>query len=532
MPYQLPAHRPAPDLRAAALPRRALIALGAAALATALTPVSAVARVSGAPVRDDPFTLGVASGDPLPDGVVLWTRLAPRPLEPAGGLGGVSLPVRWQVAEDEAFVRVVRAGTATARAEYGHAVHVDVRGLRPGRVYYYRFRCDGHLSAVGRTRTAPAENASPRQLRFAVASCQSYTDGFFTAWRHLAAEDLDLVFFLGDYMYEGAVDSAGGSRLDSGLRLPDIFQLATDTLDLYRLRYALYRTDPDLQAAHAAFPWVPTWDDHEVQDNYAAGVPRFDISAQDFLVQRANAYRAYWENQPLRRPRQPAGAGMPLHRRLRFGDLATAHVLDTRQYRSDQACGDGVKPDCPERYEPQRSLLGPEQRGWLLDGMNRAGTRWNVLAQQVIMTELRYGIRLDMDKWDGYPGDRQAVLDVAARHPGTVVLTGDIHFNYAADLRVDFRSPGTPAVGVELIGTSISSGGDGGETTPALQRQLADNPHLLFANAQRGYVRCSLNRDTLRADYRVVPYVTRRGSSVMTRASYVSYRDRPGLEPA
>lgn len=376
---ELPPHRPAPDLRVAELPRRGLLALSAAALATAFAPVGALASHSGTRLRADPFTLGVASGDPLPDGVVLWTRLAPEPLEPAGGLSFVSRPVQWQLAEDAGFTRVVRSGTATARAEYGHAVHVDVRGLRPGRVYHYRFRSGPHYSPARRTRTAPAVGGTPESLRFAVASCQAYADGFFTAWRHLAAEDLDLVFFLGDYIYEAAIDSAGGRRRDSALRLPDTLQLGVDTLDLYRLRYALQRTDPDLRAAHAAFPWVATWDDHEVQDNYAAGVPRFDISADDFLVQRANAYRAYWENQPLRRPQRPDGAGMLLYRRLRFGDLAEAHVLDTRQYRSDQACGDGVKPSCADRWKPSHSLLGAAQREWLLRGWAgpaRAGTSW------------------------------------------------------------------------------------------------------------------------------------------------------------
>jgi len=530
----LPPHRPAPAYRAAALPRRGLLALGGAALAVALTPIAATASVTAAP-RTDPFTLGVASGDPLPDGVVLWTRLAPQPFEPMGGLPFAGYAVKWQVAEDSAFAKVVRSGTATAHAEYGHSVHVDVRGLKPGRDYFYRFRTGGHLSPVGRTRTAPAASASPRALRFGVVSCQSYTDGYFGAYRHLAAEDLDVVFFLGDYMYEGAVNSVGGARLDAGLHLPDVFELATDTLDLYRLRYALYRSDPDLQAAHAAFPWVLTWDDHEVQDNYAAGVPRFDVSAEDFLVQRANAYRAYWENQPLRLPQQPTGPDMALHRRLRFGDLAEAHVLDTRQYRSDQACGDGLRADCADRDDPRRTLLGQAQRGWLLDGMARSGTRWNVLAQQVMMAECRYGgqpHRLDMDKWDGYTADRQAVLAAAGRVPGTVVLTGDIHFNYAADLRPDFRRPDSAAVAVELVGTSVSSGSDGADSTPALEQQRRDNPHLLFANAQRGYVRCKLTRDTLRADYRVLPYVTRPGAPIATRASFVSQRDRPGLAPA
>jgi alkaline phosphatase D len=531
----LPPHRPAPATRLGALPRRGLFALGGAALTVALTPVAASAATAAVPLRQNPFTLGVASGDPLPDGVVLWTRLAPRPLEPMGGLPFAGYPVQWQVAEDAAFRQVVRSGTATARAEYGHSVHVDVRGLRPGRDYHYRFRTGAHLSPAGRTRTAPAVSASPQALRFGVASCQAYGDGYFTAYRHLAAEDLDVVFFLGDYIYENAVTSAGGNRLDPGLHLPDTFELPVDTLDLYRMRYALYRTDPDLQAAHAAVPWVLTWDDHEVQDNYAAGVPRFDIPARDFLVQRANAYRAYWENQPLRRPQQPSGAGMRLHRRLRFGDLAEAHVLDTRQYRSDQACGDGLRADCAQRDDPRRTLLGAAQRSWLLDGMQRGGARWNLLAQQVMMAECRYGADpplLDMDKWDGYRADRDRILRTAARVPGTVVLTGDIHFNYAADLRPDFARPQSPAVAVELVGTSISSGGNGTDSTPVLDQQRRDSPHLLFANAQRGYVRCTLTRNTLRADYRTLPYINRPGAPVTTRASFVSHRDRPGLSPA
>ena len=514
------------------LDRRGVLTMGGAALAAVLTP--APARAAPGP-HAYPFTLGVASGDPLPQGVVIWTRLAPRPFEPAAGLPDRDYAVRWQVAEDDGFSRVVRDGAATAAAAYGHSVHVDVRGLEPGRDYFYRFRSGTHLSPVGRTRTAPARSARPAGLRFGIASCQSYTDGWYTAYRHLAAEDLDVLFFLGDYIYEGAVDSAGGSRGDTSLRLPDTFELATDTLDLYRMRYALYRTDPDLQAAHAACPWALTWDDHEVQDNYAAAVSRFDLPAADFFVQRANAYRAYWENQPLRRPRRPAGADMPLHRRLRFGDLADAYILDTRQYRSDQACGDGLRAGCGERHEPGRTLLGPAQREWLLGGMRHSGARWNLLAQQVMMAECRYGGdagRLDMDKWDGYPADRAAILGTAARIPGTVVLTGDIHFNYAADLRTDFSRPDTAPVAVELVGTSISSGGDGTDMVAKLEEQRRVSPHLRFTNGQRGYVRCDLTRDTLRADFRVLSYVTRRDSPITTRASFVSERTRPGLVPA
>ncbi|GAA4603187.1 alkaline phosphatase D [Actinoplanes octamycinicus] len=503
------------------LPRRRLFTLGGAALVAGLPPASLAY----------PFTLGVASGDPLPTGVLLWTRLAPRPLEPAGGLPPVRYPVSWQVAEDSAFRRVVRSGDTVARPEYGHAVHLDVQGLRPGREYFYRFRSGGHLSPAGRTRTAPAKSASPASMRFAIASCQSYADGYYEAWRHLAAEDLDVVFFLGDYIYEGAITSAGGNRMDATLNLPDTFELETDTLDLYRMRYALYRTDPDLQAAHAAGPWVLTWDDHEVQDNYAAGVPRFPTTP-DFPLRRADAYRAYWENQPLRPPRQPAGPDMSLYRRFRFGDLAHAYVLDTRQYRSDQACGDNLRAGCADRDDPSRTLLGAPQRDWLLDKLGRSEARWNLLAQQVMMAECRYGgpaNRLDMDKWDGYAADRERILALAARMPGTVALSGDIHYNYAADLRL---RPDRPAVAVELVGTSITSGGDGSESTPQLDMQLKHNPHLRLANAQRGYVRCELTRDRLRADFRVMSQVTRRGGTISTRASFVSERVEPGLVPA
>lgn len=460
----------------------------------------------------------------------MWTRLAPEPYEPMGGLPFAAYPVQWQLAADESFTQLVRDGTTFARPEYGHSVHIDVRGLRPDRQYFYRFRSGDHLSPTGRTRTAPAPSATTDRLRFAFASCQSYTDGYYPAYRHLAAEDVDVVFFLGDYIYENAVNSVGGNRHDARLGLSDTFALPLDTLDLYRMRYALHRTDPDLQAAHAAFPWVLTWDDHEVQDDYAAGVSRFEPPAGDFLIQRANAYRAYWENQPLRRPQRPAGPDARLYRRLRFGDLAAVHVLDTRQYRSDQACGDGLRAGCGERDDPSRTLLGRPQRDWLVNGVTAAGTRWNMVAQQVMMAECRdERDRLDMDKWDGYTADRRRVLEVAGRVPGTFVITGDIHANYAADLPLEFGHPQAPPVAVELIGTSISSGGSGSDSTPLLDQQRSLNPHLRFVNSQRGYVRCELTRTTLRADYRVVSGISAPWSPISTRASYVSERDHPGL---
>jgi alkaline phosphatase D len=533
--------RPETARRAAAVTRRRFLTVGGAAVALAFAPVPASQRAAaadGAELRSDPFSLGIASGDPLPDGVVLWTRLAPQPFDPMGGMRERTYPVDWQVAEDGAFRRVVRRGTATARPEYRHSVHVDVRGLRPDREYFYRFRAGSHLSPSGRTRTAPAPSAAPASLRFAFASCQAYPDGYYTAYRHMAAEDLDVVFFLGDYIYEVAVNRVGGNRFDTTLAVPEIFEVAPDTLDLYRLRYSLYKTDPDLQAAHAAFPWIVTWDDHEVQDNYAAAISKRNDPVDDFVVQRANAYRAFWEHQPLRRPQQPVGSDAALYRRFSFGDLADVSVLDTRQYRSDQACGDGHRAGCADRLDPARTMLGAAQRGWLLDGLTTSRARWNLLAQQVMMAQCRDDIGdpapMDMDKWDGYAADRQRLLDAAAvpRAPGLAVLTGDLHINYAADLKRDFADADSPTVAVELVGTSISSGGNGSDDTVLLTQQRGANPHLRFANAQRGYVRCELTRDAIRADYRVLPYVDRPDAGIATRASFVSDRVRPGLLPA
>jgi alkaline phosphatase D len=417
--------------------RRRFLTITGAAVALAFTtrlPGVGTAAASGPPPAD-PFTLGLASGDPLPDAVVLWTRLAPDPFDPFGGMPERMVPVQWQVAADERFSRVVRSGIAMARPEYGHAVHVDVRGLQPGRQYHYRFRSGRHLSPVGRTKTAPSASSAPSSLRFAVVSCQMWNDGHFTAYRHLAAEDLDLVVHLGDYLYEYGVSPDGGHR---GVPLPAEFARETDTLDRYRLQHALYKTDPDLQAAHAALPFLATWDDHEVDNDYADEVPEVPAmggTTEDFLVRRANAYRAYWEHMPLRAVAEPVGPDMQLYRRLSFGDLAAFNVLDTRQYRSDQAWSDGIDGD---RFAPGRTMLGDEQERWLLDGLTRSQARWNVLAQQVKMGRLDQdpgpAEDLSMEAWDGYPASRQRILDVVAgdRVRNPVVLVGDVHRNYGS----------------------------------------------------------------------------------------------------
>lgn len=478
----------------------------------------------------DPFALGVASGDPAADGVVLWTRLARAAVE---GAGAASRPVDvgWEVAHDEAFRRVAASGTAAALPELGHSVHVEAAGLDPARDYFYRFHAGGETSAVGRTRTAPPAGAPVERLRFAFASCQHWEHGLYTALDHMAAEDLDFVAFLGDYIYEYAEHSEPAVRHHTG---PEIV-----TLDHYRARYAQYRTDPALQAAHAAAPWIVTTDDHEVDNNYAGDVAEDEQSPEQLMLRRAAAYQAYYEFMPLRRSSMHSGPNLPLYRRLRFGDLLEMSVLDTRQYRSDQPCGDRAQPTCAERIAPGQTILGDAQRRWLFGGLAASAARWNVLAQQVVVAELRGEnaageTTFSMDKWDGYPAERQALLDhlAEAEVPNPVVLTGDIHSNWVADLKRDFSDPASATVGTEFVGTSITSGGDGADTTERGLGVLAHNPHLRFYNGQRGYVVCTVTPAAWRSDYRVVPWVTRPDAPVRTRASFVVEAGRPGAQEA
>ncbi|MQA87482.1 MAG: alkaline phosphatase [Streptosporangiales bacterium] len=512
------------------------LATASAAALPALTGTPAYAAPSTAV---GPFSLGVASGDPTQDGVVLWTRLVRDPLaeDGQGGMPNRAVSVQWQVAADERFRRIARNGTVRAEPAHVHSVHVEVDGLKPGREYFYRFRAEGETSPVGRTKTAPAPGTRLDRLAFAFASCQAWYDGYYTAYRHMAADDLDVLFHLGDYIYEYGVGASGGVR---GVQLPEQYQREVFTLAEYRNRHALYRSDPDLPAAHAAFPWVVVFDDHEVENNWANQVSQVDSEPdQDpevFLALRAVAFRAYYEHLPLRRSYMPRGPDMQMYRRLRFGDLATFNVLDTRQYRDDQACGDGRQVGCAERLDPSRSITGAEQETWLLDGLARSGTTWNVIAQQVVMAQLDQDAgppqAFGMDLWDGYAASRARILtgmvERDVRNP--VVLTGDVHRNLAADLKVNFDDPDSATVGVEFAGTSIASGGDGADMDQWGTDVLAANPHVKFHNAQRGYVRCTVTPKTYVADYRVVPHVSESGAPIQTRASFAVQAGEPGLQ--
>jgi alkaline phosphatase D len=519
-------------LRGGLVSAAALAAAGVACSAPATSPPAPT--TGAAPARGPVFTLGVASGDPAPDGMVLWTRLARDPLteDGLGGMPGGAVDVDWELAADRRFAEVLRRGTARTGPELGYAVHVEPVGLPAGREYWYRFRFGSgpgaELSPVGRTLTAPA-GPELGELTICFVSCARYEHGLFTAYRRLTEDQPDLVLHLGDYSYEYAASA-------SGTNPPVIRPLAGGeerTLADYRRRYAQYHADPDLQAAHAVAPWLAVFDDHEVENNWADMVP--ERPEPGFPARRAAAFRAYFENLPLRASARPNGPDMRLYRRVGWGGLATFHMLDTRQFRGDQPCGDKYDSDCPERTDPARTLLGTEQEAWLLDGFARSRARWDVLGQQVFFSQLDLtpgaGRGYNPDAWDGYVGQRDRMVDgwTRARVRNPVVLSGDVHAHWAADVKARFDDPASPVVGTELVTTSITSRGDGSEQQPDTAGVLADNPYIKFFNNRRGYVRARITPDALTADFRVVPYVSRPGAPGETRARFVVADRQAGL---
>ncbi|MEU9191177.1 alkaline phosphatase D family protein [Streptomyces sp. NPDC048484] len=536
----------APELRAAARHlgrRRFFTVTGAAAVLAFATNlptagVAGAAEFDAAKITDDPFTLGVASGDPQATSVLLWTRLAPTPYQADSGLPPERVTVRWELARDDRFRHIVRRGAAFAHPEFHHSVHVEVGHLDSDQVFYYRFRAGSWVSETGRTRTAPSSRARVDELRLAAVSCQAYHDGYFTAYGHLAEDDVDVVFHVGDYLYEYAVDSVGGARNYTDRVLPDLFNHETVTLEDYRLRYSLYKTDPDLRAAHAAHPFVVTWDDHEIENNYADDIPENSVPPEEFLLRRAAGYRAYWENLPLRRPQRPNGPDMQMYRRLNWGRLAQFDILDTRQYRSDQAYGDGADVPGPETDDPARTITGEAQERWLLDGWQASQALWNVVPQQVIFSQRHFDLavpsRVSMDAWDGYRASRGRVLAgaEAAGIENLMVFTGDVHVGYAFDIKDDFDDPSSRTLGTEIVTTSITSGRDGTEKPANWETYMAANPHLKFYNGRRGYTTVRLGRESARADFKTVAAVTTPGAAITTAASFVTEVGDQGLKPA
>ncbi|MGC4047779.1 MAG: alkaline phosphatase D family protein [Armatimonas sp.] len=511
--------------------RRGLFLAGASALSSALITARAQADPRRMCFADDPFTLGVASGDPDSQSVVIWTKLAPKPLEPDGGMApNAAAEVQWEVFEDEAQTRPVKSGKVKTGRTIGHSVHIEVDGLQPDRWYWYRFHAGDATSPVGRTRTLPAGDARPERLRFGVASCQHFETGYFTAYRQMAADNPDLVFHVGDYIYEGS-GRDGSARKHEAPRL--------QTIADYRIRYSQYRTDPDLQKMHALCPWFVTWDDHEVENNYANDISQIlDMDPAQFLLQRAAAYQAYWEIMPLRRSSIPKGPDMQLYRKASYGRLAELFILDTRQYRTDQPNGDKSAPLNEAALNPKNTIMGAAQKRWLMDGMRRSGGRWNLLAQQVMMgmNDITAGPEKNysMDQWPGYAHERMELVRFMKdrRISNPVVVTGDIHSNWVNDLRVDDRELKQPVVATEFVGTSITSGGNGQDKPAAHDARLAENPGCKFYNTQRGYLRCTVTDKTWQTDYVVMDKVTEQSGTASVRASFVVEAGKAGVQTA
>jgi alkaline phosphatase D len=511
--------------------RRTLLRTGGTA-AAGLVLMGRAAAGAAVPFTGNPFSLGVASGDPTPGGIVLWTRLAPAPLE-GGGMPQEIYGVRYEVAADEQFSRIVRRGAIEALPDEAHTVHAEIAGLEPETPYWYRFKFGTTESPPGRTRTAPLDGAAPAAMTFAFVSCQNYTGGFYPVYEDIAGrDDVELVVHLGDYIYEGA--GVNPLRVRNHVPVAELFSLSD-----YRTRHAQYKTDPDLQLAHARHPFLMTWDDHEFKDNYADLDIDPDVPLETAAARRAAAYLAYWEHSPLARARKPVGKDMALYRRARWGSLATFHVLDTRQHRSDQIaqCAaldrDAVSGYCPGALEETRGILGAEQRDWLFEGLAGSGTSWNVLANQVPFApedrDLGPGRQFNPDKWDGYVADRQRVLDFVAGHglKNTVVITGDVHIHSVRNVPPSFTSLDGDPVATEFIGSSLSTDGN-----PSTVRTTfggdPNNPHILFQNNQRGYVSVLVEPGLWTSEYRVVQSVRERHSPASAITTFAVHNGQPG----
>lgn len=521
------------------LTRRRLLFQASVMAGAALSPAALAQPLTGRTNPDDPFTLGVASGEPAPDGMVIWTRLAPRPLDPDGGMAPRSVPVRWEVAEDPGFRIIAARGQTLAGPAAGHSVHVEVEGLRPGREYWYRFMTRAGASPVGRTLTTPPPGADADHLKIAFGSCQKYEAGFYAAYRHMAEENPDLVLFLGDYIYEKGPNPKNAVRLHQN---PEPFDIAG-----YRGRYATYKADPLLRRGHAAAPWMVIWDDHEVDNDYAAdrserGNTEFPDGVQGFLSRRAAAYQAYYEHMPLRRRSKPVGPDMLLYRTLDWGRLAQFQFLDDRQYRaSDRPCltpGQTGKeaPDCDARRAPARSILGETQERWLLDQLSASRATWNLLAQQTLFAPLALkDVTTDapalwnLDGWDGAPATRDRITarwrDARVSNP--VVLGGDIHTFAAADVR---DGEGGPVVAPSFVGGSITSLG---AQSTSYMRYRAANPDLKLYNAQvRGYGVVEIGRRRTDVTFRALADALREDSPISSLITYAVEDGRHTVETA
>ncbi|MFI8339801.1 alkaline phosphatase D family protein [Streptomyces sp. NPDC085639] len=459
-----------PSPRAAATPRRRTVVLAAAATA-ALAPLTSLGASAAHAAGTAPaFLHGVASGDPLPDGVLLWTRVTPTPeAVPGSGLGPAT-QVGWEVASDKAFSQVVASGTVTASAAADHTVKVDVRGLRPQTPYWYRFTAGGTASPAGRTLTTPAHETTTAGVRFGVVSCANWEAGYFSAYRHLAARtDLHAILHLGDYIYE--YQSGGYPEAKYAVRQHEPKHEIVSLAD-YRTRHGTYKTDADLQALHQAHPVIAIWDDHEfANDAWNGGAENHTPGAEgEWAARAAAAKQAYFEWMPVR-----ASVAGTCYRRLRFGTLADLHLLDLRSFRSQQAkVGSGSVDD------PERTITGRAQLDWLKSGLAGSPATWKLVGTSVMISPVAFGslpahllkpltkllglpeggIAANVDQWDGYTDDRKELLghlkDRGVKN--TVFLTGDIHMAWANEVPMNMATyPGSGTAATEFVVTSVTS---------------------------------------------------------------------------
>jgi alkaline phosphatase D len=519
------------------LSRRALLRRAAA-----LASISVAGALSGCAASIEarpkfgayPFSLGVASGDPVGDGFVMWTRLAPNPFDRAS-MPEETVPVIWEVASDEGMYDVVQRGEALAHRALAHSAHVEVRGLRPGRPFWYRFRvAGGDASPIGRAWTAPQAGAPLDRLRFGVASCQHFEQGYFSAYDYMVKDDPDLIVHLGDYIYE----SSWGDpvRRHEG---PEPL-----TLEDYRDRHALYKTDGALQAAHAHCPWLLTWDDHEVDNDYQGLASEDWQDPAAFVKRRAAAYQAYFEHMPLRQVAMPRASGMQLYQRSIFGDLVDFAMIDNRQYRSPAPCrskedggGQVVTAACKELFHDGRSMLGAEQERWLNGVFARSRSVWTVVGNGEMFSRLYQKTKQGRegwwtDDWNGFPRARERLIAAMVRTKvaNPVFVTGDIHSFWVNDVKADFRKPESATVATELVGTSITSAGIPYEQFAAL---LPQNPHIKFFDSRkRGYILCEAGRKTMTADLRIVQDVRDPATADGSLGRFVVEAGRPGASKA
>lgn len=514
--------------------RQFLIQAGAMSLMLYLNPTVVWATPT---FKQNPFNLGVASGEPSSDGFVIWTRVIPKPLQIDGGMPNKSVEVQWEIASDPEFKSIIQSGVEIAHPDLAHSVHVEVEKLDSSSSYWYRFKLADYVSTVGKTKTLPTATQHLNAVTLAVVGCQNYEAGYFTAYDYLSKESgIDAVYHYGDYIYEGGIGH-GSSRGYDDLRVSvaERRHINEEPFNLkdYRLRYAQYKTDPHLQKAHAVFPFIITIDDHEIVNNWAGLHDANGMPEAEFIKRRAAAFQAWYEHIPVRRSQQPKDHNLLTHRSFDFGNLLRLSVLDTRQHRDNRLCTVAQKKEgitwCRKESTETETMLGVEQEKWLEQQMQH-NKRWNVLAQQVMLMPYDRQKKRDgkvsisgKDSWDGYPIARKKFIQSLKKYPqhNNIILTGDIHQYFVGVLPENPLDFSSKALATELLTTSISSSGNGIKIRPGQEYLLERNPHMQYINDQRGYQLVTFNQNQCITELKIIDQVEKPGGIMTTAAKFV-----------